>query len=159
MTADLVAQGIYEREKGETMKWAVADPAIFTRDGGPSIAEMMAINKINWRRADNKRIAGWSQMRGRLTGSNEIPMLYFLDCCEDSIRTIPVLQHDESNPEDLDTEGEDHAADETRYACMSRPWIPKPIQISGTGLPKLPQEMTMNELIAKLRRKRLNREN
>jgi hypothetical protein len=24
----------------------------------------------------------------------------------------------------VDTSGEDHAADEIRYACMSRPWVP-----------------------------------
>jgi len=39
------------------------------------------------------------------------------------IRTVPVLQHDQSRVEDLDTEAEDPAADETRYACMSRPWV------------------------------------
>lgn len=42
--------------------------------------------------------------------------------CVDSIRTIPVLQHDPDKAEDLDTTAEDHAADEWRYACMSRPW-------------------------------------
>ena len=26
--------------------------------------------------------------------------------------------------EDLDTASEDHIADEARYACMSRPWVP-----------------------------------
>jgi hypothetical protein len=52
-------------------------------------------------------------------------MLYFLESCLDSIRTIPSLPHDEHDAEDLDTEAEDHAADETRYACMSRPWLPK----------------------------------
>jgi hypothetical protein len=33
-----------------------------------------------------------------------------------------VLQHDPEKAEDLDTKAEDHAADEWRYACMSRPW-------------------------------------
>jgi hypothetical protein len=33
-----------------------------------------------------------------------------------------MMQHSEINPEDLDTEAEDHAVDETRYACMSRPF-------------------------------------
>jgi FRG domain len=28
-------------------------------------------------------------------------------------------------PEDVDSDGEDHAADEVRYACMSRPWLPR----------------------------------
>jgi hypothetical protein len=36
-----------------------------------------------------------------------------------------MMQHDVQRPEDVDTDGEDHAADETRYACMSRPFIKK----------------------------------
>jgi nitrate reductase beta subunit len=52
-------------------------------------------------------------------------MIVCFSTCTDSIRTIPVLQHDPDKPEDLDTEAEDHAADEWRYACMSRPYIPK----------------------------------
>ena len=49
--------------------------------------------------------------------------------CPEAIRIIPLLQHDQDRPEDLDTEAEDHAADSVRYACMSRPLIrsvPKP---------------------------------
>ena len=83
-------------------------------------------------------------------------MLFFLDCCEDTIRTIPTLQHDEHDMEDLDTEGEDHATDETRYAIMSRPHIltPRPSQLYN-NYPKLPSEMTINELIERNRKKRL----
>jgi hypothetical protein len=48
-------------------------------------------------------------------------MLYVFDTCRDFIRTVPVLQHDPMRPEDLDTNAEDHIADEARYACLSRP--------------------------------------
>ena len=44
-----------------------------------------------------------------------------------SIRTIPALQHDPARPEDVNTESEDHAADEWRYACMSRPFVRVPV--------------------------------
>jgi hypothetical protein len=37
-----VAAGIPERERGETIRLAVADPPIFRQDGGPSIAEVSA---------------------------------------------------------------------------------------------------------------------
>jgi hypothetical protein len=40
---------------------------------------------------------------------------------------VPALQHDPDRAEDLDTGGEDHAADECRYACMSRPYIAAPV--------------------------------
>jgi hypothetical protein len=89
-------------------------------------------NRVQWVRADNKRVSrkgalgGWDQLRARLVG-DELgrPMVYCFGTCAASIRTIPALQHDPDNPEDLDTDGEDHAADEWRYACMSRPWVPK----------------------------------
>jgi hypothetical protein len=48
--------------------------------------------------------------------------MFFVDHCKDLIRTLPMMQHDSNRPEDLDTEGEDHAVDDTRYACMSRPF-------------------------------------
>ena len=157
MTADMVAVGIKERERSASRRinYGVADPAIFIRDGGPSIGETMAIKGISWRRADNKRHAGAEQVRQRLVGWEGSPMLYFLDTCEDSIRTIPTLQHDETDPEDVDTEGEDHSYDETRYACMSRPWIPREPEAPGSGLPKLPGQYTFNDLVDKLRAKRL----
>lgn len=158
MTADLVAQGIVLRERGERIRYGVADPAIYIRDGGPSIGETMSLHGCNWRRADNKRIAGAAQMRQRLVGSDGRPMLYFLDCCEDSIRTIPVLQHDEDNPEDLDTDAEDHAYDETRYAVMARPWLPRPTAAPVPRLPKNPDQLTINELVERLRERRLEKE-
>ena len=81
-------------------------------------------------------------------------LLYFTDKCEDTIRTLPVLQHSDTNPEDLDTEAEDHAADETRYALMSRPWIPGQSAPKATRLHKNPSEYTINELVAKQTAKR-----
>ena len=57
-------------------------------------------------------MGGWDQMRSRLIGEgDDRPMLVCFSTCEQSIRTIPVLQHDKDKIEDLDTDGEDHAAD------------------------------------------------
>lgn len=169
MTADLVAKGvvggnnfgepIIGRDAGLRIRYGVADPAIYIRNGGPSIGETMAMHGCVWKRADNKRLPGWELLRQRLVGENGKPMLYFHENCEDTIRTLPVLQHDEKNAEDLDTEAEDHAADETRYAVMSRPWLPNKPLPPGNGLPKLPQEHTINDLIARARAKRLAAEN
>lgn len=158
MTADLVAQGVVAREKGERIRYGVADPAIYIRDGGPSIGETMSVHRCNWRRADNKRKAGAEQLRQRLVGEEGRPLLYFLDCCEDTIRTLPTLQHDDKDPEDVDTEAEDHAYDETRYAVMSRPWVPRKPNEAGSGLPKLPSETTISELIQRLQDRRLEKE-
>ena len=56
---------------------------------------------------------------------NGFPMMYVFRNCKAFIRTIPLLQYDEHRPEDLDTDGEDHVADEVRYFCMSRPIKPR----------------------------------
>jgi hypothetical protein len=167
LTADLVAQGILTREGAvyndhgqmlrgplEQIAYGAADPAIFIRNGGPSIGETMAMKGCNWRPADNKRLPGWELLRQRLVGEDGRPMIYFLETCVDTIRTLPTLQHDEDHPEDLDTEAEDHAADETRYACASRPWVSKANPPKGLNLPRLPGEMTISELVAKRTAKR-----
>jgi hypothetical protein len=112
------------------LSYRVADPSIFKEEGGPSIAEKFAQKPyhIEFRPADNKRVGklgmlgGWQQVRSRLVGSDGRPMIYFMDNCPEAIRTLPALQHDEDNKEDVDTNGEDHAPDEIRYACMSRPY-------------------------------------
>jgi hypothetical protein len=129
LTADEVALGIKQRDQGDKIAYGVLDPAAFARDGGPSIAERMLMAGVIFRPADNKRVTqrgamgGWDQFRARLKGDGERPMIYCFSTCRDSIRTIPVLQHDDDRPEDLNTESEDHAADEWRYGCMSRPWV------------------------------------
>lgn len=158
MDAGLVAQGILERERGELIRYGVADPAIYIRNGGPSIAEIMMIAKCQWRPADNKRKPGWEQLHHRLKGEAGLPMLYVSETCEDTIRTLPVLQHDETDTEDLDTDGEDHAADETRYAMMSRPYHLRDEVPAASGLPKLPSEMTCLDIVARLTAKRKARE-
>lgn len=131
MTAEEVGNGVVARDFGDKITYSVLDPATFSTNGGPSIAETMLSEGAVFRRADNSRVSsrgsmgGWDQMRNRLRGDGDgNPMLFFFDTCTHSLRTIPSLQHDESRPEDLDTTAEDHAADETRYACMSRPWTP-----------------------------------
>jgi hypothetical protein len=69
-------------------------------------------------------MGGWDQLRHRLRGDEDgNPLIYFFDHCLAAIRTLPLMQHDQHNPEDLDTEAEDHAADDIRYACLSRPFV------------------------------------
>lgn len=155
MTADLVAKGILHREKGDRIRYGVADPSIFIRNGGPSIAESMVVVGCSWKRGDNKRKPGAEALRQRLIGEDEVPMLYFLDCCDDTIRTLPALQHDENDAEDIDTDAEDHAYDETRYAVMSRPWLPTTAGLPKYPLPKNINNYTIDELISSLKNKRL----
>jgi len=127
----------------EKIDYCVADPAIWgdrahhtaPKDGsikGESGAE--TLSKI-WEtftpviKADNSRITGWGRMREMIKprmGPHNVltAALTVSPSCKDFIRTVPVLIHDEKKVEDCDTTGEDHCADEARYAVMSRPERP-----------------------------------
>lgn len=110
--------------KGKEIK-GVADPSIWDQSRGPSIAEMAAKEGIYFTPGDNARIPGWMQCHYRLQFDEEgYPRMYVFDTCKAFIRTIPLLEYDDHRVEDLDTEGEDHVADEWRYMCMSRPIKP-----------------------------------
>lgn len=126
LAAEEVAAGIAQREAGDKIAYGVADPSIWKVDGGPSIAERMSGHGVYWKPADNNRQNGWDQLGYRIKG-DDAPMLYVFDTCVDWWRTMPAMQHDANRIEDINTDMEDHAADETRYACMSRPWVPASI--------------------------------
>lgn len=105
----------------------VADPAIWAENGGVSVASVAAKKHIFFQPGDNQRIPGWMQMHYRMRfDENGYPMLYIFDNCKAFIRTIPSLVYDDHKPEDLNTKGEDHVADESRYMCMLNPITPKP---------------------------------
>jgi hypothetical protein len=131
LTAEAIAEGIKAREADDPKPiTGVADPAMWAEDGGPSLAQRFAAVGVVMRQADNKRVArmgavgGWDQLRARLVGDEDgRPMLLVFSTCVDLIRTLPAMQHDSARPEDIDTEAEDHAVDECRYACMSRPYV------------------------------------
>jgi hypothetical protein len=118
-----IAKNVKEMQQGEKMNDMVADPAIFDVSSGESIMEQMAKEKIHWRRADNKRVAGWQQIRARFSGQDDKPLLYFFNNCKNLIRTLPIMQYDNTKPEDLNSDLEDHAVDTLRYLCMSRPVV------------------------------------
>lgn len=119
----------------EHLDYCVADPAIWGdrthhKDAvnGESGAETI---QNEWSgfcsliKGDNDRVIGWGRMRILMQHDSENNVR--ISCsqyCKDSIRTIPTLIHDETKVEDLDSDGEDHAADEWRYAVMSRPVSP-----------------------------------
>jgi len=104
----------------------IADPAIWDAQYGESIAEIASKNQVYFSKGDHKRIAGWMQCHYRLAfDENGRSMFYVFKNCKQFIRTIPLLVYDEHNVEDIDTDGEDHIADEWRYVCMARPIAPR----------------------------------
>lgn len=118
-TVEQVAAGIREREIGETISYRVVDPACWKEDGGPSIAARFAAARVVFREADNSRISGWDQVRDRLIGE-DLPMLYFPApalTLSARCRRYSTMRH---GPR-MSIQTEDHAGDELRYACVSRP--------------------------------------
>lgn len=104
----------------------IADPAIFKSQTGVSIADTSNECGVYFYPADNTRLNGWMQCRYRLQFNEYgIPRFYVFNTCKEFIRTIGTLMHDEKDVEDLDTDGEDHIADEWRYVCMQN--IIKPL--------------------------------
>lgn len=125
--ASRVAEGVLARNGTDAVDYTVADPSMFIENGGPSLAESFRKHGVALRAADNRRLPGWDQVRWRLQGEHAEqgregpPMLLVTENCGELIRTLPALQHDSHDAEDVDSAQEDHAADELRYACMSRP--------------------------------------
>ena len=111
--------------KGKQIR-GVADPAIWNADTGESINDVALRYRIYFDKGDHERIAGWMQMHYRMAfDENGYPMMYIFRNCKQFIRTIPLMMYDDTHVEDLDTDLEDHIADESRYMCMSRPITPK----------------------------------
>lgn len=110
--------------KGRNIR-GVADPAIWQSDFGESIADVARKHGIFFDKGDNQRIAGWMQMHYRMQfDENGYPRMYIFNNCKAFIRTCPLMLYDDTHVEDLDSDLEDHAMDEARYFCMSRPIKP-----------------------------------
>lgn len=127
-----IAKGIRERQAAWGVEGRVrpgpADGSIWNadpKDPGASIALEMQKHGVSWEPADKRpgsRKQGWRAVRALLKGAipgeegrRELPGLFVSSACRHFLRTIPVLPRDEKDPDDVDTESEDHIADEMRY--------------------------------------------
>ncbi|MBP3647976.1 MAG: phage terminase large subunit [Clostridia bacterium] len=130
LTPRQIAEGILERETDERDNNLyidrIADPAIFDRSRGDSVAQLMepvgGRPGVYFRPGENNRLSGKMELHERLRfGENGKPKLYVFSNCRDFIRTVPALPYSMRSVEDVDSEAEDHIYDETRYFCMARP--------------------------------------
>lgn len=104
----------------------VGDPAIWGSDGTESIGALMERERVYFERGDHARIDGKMQVHHRLAFDEDgWAMLYVFHTCKNFIRTVPNLVYDETDVEDIDTDGEDHIYDELRYVCMKNPIAPR----------------------------------
>ncbi len=145
MLATDISKGIIEKEidlglrsRDEDyclVKTGVADSSIFNTENGNCIANDMAKpirldggvqhSGIRWNAADKRpgsRVGGWDMMRRMIKnaspnefGPRELPGFFVFDTCDSFLRTVPVLPRCDKNQDDINTEAEDHIADESRY--------------------------------------------
>ena len=144
--ADEQARDIVRLSGEEHYEYSIADPSIFSptgmvdKSGGQTIAETFSANGVTFIRGSNRRFDGWSIMHEYLFWDNDHkPRIAYFNTCFDSIRTIPNLTHSTLKPEDVDTTGEDHAADVDRYFLTS-------LHETKTPKPKTDTEQKLEEL-------------
>jgi len=123
--ADMILDA--EAEDG-TIRYGVLDSSLWHKRGdtGPSLAEQMNMKGCRWRPSDRSRgsrVAGKNEMHRRLQVDEhtEEPRLVFFANCTNTIAQLPSIPLDKRNPEDVDTNAEDHLYDALRYGIMTRP--------------------------------------
>lgn len=153
--SSLVAKRIAEETKnllrrypGARLGKSVGDPAMWGVEGstGETYEQTFRRNGVNMIEGDNQRELGWGRFREWLAVAlDNIPWLIISPSCKYIRRTIPTLVIDKNNPEDLDSNGEDHAVDAIRYGLMARP---SPALVHKSSIVYLPDSVgsMLNEL-------------
>jgi hypothetical protein len=135
MLATEIADGIKDRERD----WGIhartspgpADTSIWDEENGNSVYKDFSKRKVLWTKADKgpgSRKQGWEQLRKLLhqarpnrDGSpREQPGFFVTRDCLQWIETVPTLARSDKDPDDVDTDAEDHAADMTRYRTRGK---------------------------------------
>ena len=132
----------------DRVKPGPADNSIWDENDGKSIGKTMGekirlpngkmVKGIQWTRSNKSpgsRKLGWEECRKMLDDARkfiindkgveefrqrERPGLFVFDTCLAFLEFFPILQRDEKDPDDVDTETEDHIGDEVRYRVLDR---------------------------------------
>lgn len=135
-TSDVAAENIKQSLKDIGIYDKVVKNAIFIYDPSMDIKNNQTgvststivqniLGGIRKQPGNNSRIEGARKFRQYLNWSPfEEPLLQVWSTCRNLISTIPTLIYSENNPEDVDTDGEDHAYDSVRYGLMSFTSLP-----------------------------------
>ena len=123
-----------------------APPDLWNRnkDTGKSTADIFAENGQYLTKADNNRVTGWLAVHEWLKiykdeqGQPNSKLKIFSNCVN-LIRTLPAVQHDEKNPNDVAVEPHEltHIPDALRYFCTmwQSPLVAKKQKPKGTYTP------------------------
>ena len=136
--ATAIAEGILKREglhyehrwleSKEPPMGGPADGQIYNtiNKDDPTIAEYMKTAGVEWVRADKSkgsRINGLEIMRDmfRAAVRGEGRALYIMTRCRYSVALVPTVPIDPNNPDDVDSDSEDHLYDAYRYGALYQP--------------------------------------
>lgn len=142
LLAEEITAGIIEHEIVHNLRGKVkpgpADNSINDVIDGNSIAKNMArsvrvngsiYKGVRWTKSNKKsgsRKNGWLAIRSRLKnalrnehgGPREKPGFFIFNTCKHALDLFPSLPRDEKDPDDVDTDAEDHIGDEIRYRIL-----------------------------------------
>jgi phage terminase large subunit len=119
------ARGILDMSpRDEVYSFNYADPSLWERKSFEgkifSTADEYKAEGINLTRGDNDRLQGKRKVNNLLADLPDgAPGLQIFDTCPHLIEQLSTLSADEHNPEDVDTEQEDHAYDTLKYGLTN----------------------------------------
>ena len=127
-----IANGIIKRTREDTSGLVVTDSLPFQDRGMGqngkkyTIADVFKEHGVPLVRGNTARIHGWSQVRDRLIGIDDDPLIVFMESCVFCRDYLPALPRHKTRPEDAEESGEaTHICDAIRYACTTRPLVTK----------------------------------
>ena len=133
------ARRIHEVNGEDVISMRYAPPDMWNRrqETGKSAADIFSENGLYFYKSNNNRVQGWYDLKEWLKPYNDeqgirTAKLVIFENCINLIRTLPALQFDERNPNDVANEPHEitHAPDALRGFVSGRPCAPVQIKPS-----------------------------
>jgi phage terminase large subunit len=127
--SDLIVSEAAKKMKevlGDASIW-LAPPDLWNRrqETGKSVADIFSEHGISLTKSNNERVNGWMAVKEWLNPFKDVDevtraRLTIFDNCKNLIRTLPAVQYDDKNPNDVAKEPHEltHAPDAIRYFCV-----------------------------------------
>ncbi len=164
---EVIARGVenYERRRPggfQKPEYLVCDPSMWNSRSEMGLAKSIAevyqdilgpigVHLVKGASSPGSRIAGVQRMKNALAEAPDgFPWWQMTENCPVLAKQIPTLPRDENNPEDVDTDAEDHAYDSCRYFLSSRPEFPQQLVV--------PTRVALTDFLATRHHQRLHDE-
>lgn len=123
MIISLGSREIVSLSKGENIRATYAPPDLWSRsqESGKSRADIFRKEGLTLFKSSNNRVNGWSVLR-ELLRADPTPRLSIFSTCNELIKCITQIQHDESNVDDCAVQPHNitHLPDALRYFAVQK---------------------------------------